>query len=68
MVVILAFIVGIISFNMIAALKYVDYGETSGYIIMLRALGAERRTIFLYYSRNVLGRQSLLFSALSWAH
>ncbi len=48
MVVILAFIVGIISFNMIAALSMLIMEKRQD-IIMLRALGAERRTVFFLY-------------------
>ena len=55
MVVILAFIVGIISFNMIAALSMLIM-EKQQDIIMLRALGAKRRTIFsLYLFQGMFG-------------
>ena len=55
MVVILAFIVGIISFNVIAALSMLIM-EKRHDIIMLRALGAERKTIFsLYLFQGMFG-------------
>ena len=55
MVVILAFIVGIISFNMIAALSMLIMEKRQD-IIMLRALGAKRRTIFsLYLFQGMFG-------------
>ena len=55
MVVILAFIVGIISFNMIAALSMLIMEKRQD-IIMLRALGAERRTVFsLYLFQGMFG-------------
>ena len=55
MVVILAFIVGIISFNMIAALSMLIMEKRQD-IVMLRALGAERRTIFsLYLFQGMFG-------------
>ena len=55
MVFILAFIVGIISFNVIAALSMLIM-EKRHDIIMLRALGAERKTIFsLYLFQGMFG-------------